>query len=537
MDYIRRQLARVRSVLVSMPPSQRYSVIALLGVVAVSLVMLIAWGGREQYAPVISDLTGQQMTAIQSALKDSVIRYKLGDATLYVAPSDRDRVWMALSEKGALPSDVSKSFGFEDLVKPKGFNMETAEELAMKRDIALGNELAQKVASAPEIARAQVYIASARDGFFGKEQATAAVYIQPKTSEPLAKGKLRAICQLVAAAVGPKLSPKAVVVSNLVTGEAFSLEDEDSAFTRASDRVALQRDCNKYYAREVQEFLAPFFGSVKTLVDTRVDANTRSSRKTLYDTIEEKSSSTTTSSGGAAPGGETLVQPNVAASVVAEGASSAMSKSETEEKEKKKAPTEETVEETPPGEVKNVSISVIADLERVRSVIRTKDGLKETEDVPQARLTQEYEFWKQTLLNALPREDATTNIASVSFSAAPIAKIEFASAAPVSLQVRTGVSGIVAAVLSNWHRIALAFFALFALFMIRGLARKTQAEVEVVEAQKAQTREEEEVQLPEVEIDMDQKRAAKMRESIEDMIRSDPQTAVSLIRRWMARES
>jgi flagellar biosynthesis/type III secretory pathway M-ring protein FliF/YscJ len=231
------------------------------------------------------------------------------------------------------------------------------------------------------------------------------------------------------------------------------------------------------------------------------------------------------------------VQPNVAASVVAAGSSSPTSKSETEEKEKKKAPTEETAEETPPGEVKNVSISVIADLARVKAVIREKDGLKEADEVTQARLTQEYDFWKQTLLTGLPKEDASTNIAQVDFKAAPIAKIEFASAAPVSIQVKSGLSGIVSGLLENWHRIALAVFALFALFMIRGLARKTEVGVEVSHAQKAQAQEEEEIELPEVEVDMDQKRAAKMRQSIEDMIRSDPQAAVSLIRRWMARES
>ena len=92
MDYIRRSWGKARAVLVSMPPSQRYSVVVLIGVVIVSLVMLMTWGGREEYVPVMKELDGQQMTSIQAALKDSGIRYKFGEGVLYVQPSDVDRV-------------------------------------------------------------------------------------------------------------------------------------------------------------------------------------------------------------------------------------------------------------------------------------------------------------------------------------------------------------------------------------------------------------------------------------------------------------
>jgi flagellar biosynthesis/type III secretory pathway M-ring protein FliF/YscJ len=237
--------------------------------------------------------------------------------------------------------------------------------------------------------------------------------------------------------------------------------------------------------------------------------------------------------GEAPPGGDTLVGPNVAVSVAGTGTSSQPSKSETTTKEMKVVPSKETATEIPPGEIMDVSIAVMADLARLETVIRTKDRLKDGDAIPLARLGQEYAYWEDTLRTGLP-VNPNTKITKVVFSAAPLARAEVASAAPMAAQVKSGFTGLAWSVLANWHRIALGLFALVALLMIRNVAKK--AEVEAV-VEKPAAPEEEDISLPEIEVDMAQKRAAKMRESIEEMIRSDPQTAVSLIRRWIARES
>ncbi len=88
---------------------------------------------------------------------------------------------------------------------------------------------------------------------------------------------------------------------------------------------------------------------------------------------------------------------------------------------------------------------------------------------------------------------------------------------------------------ANWQRIALALLAFVALILIRSVAKQSasmEADIARLEQEAA-----EEITLPEMEIDAEQKRAAKMREGIEDLIRRDPDSAVGLIRRWMARES
>lgn len=530
MDYLRKLWAKVRAVLVAMPPSQRASIVALLAVVAVSLAMLVSWGGREQYVPVLTGLSGAEMTTVQNALKDSQINYKFGDGMLLVSTADRDKVLMVLSEKGGLPTDISKSFGFEELVKPKGFSMETAEEQQMKYNIALGNMLARMVSASPDLAKAQVLVASARDGYFGPEKATAAVYIEPRSAAPLPSRKLDAICRLVAAGVGPKLAPQDVVVTNLVTGEAYSIADQNSAYAKASDRMELQQNWNKYYARQVEDFLRPALGDVRCLVHTTLDTTSKSEHSTEFDVVEE-TKNTSTSTGAGAPGGETLTQPNVSASVLTAPTAGQASGTSTEDVTKKRAPVKEVATETPPGEVKDITISVLADLERVESLVRAEKGLKEADLVSPDDLQKQYDFWQTKLMTGLPI-DKTSKITRVEFSAAYFGKpADLAAAGVVPVPAASRLFDVLFA---NWHRVALAVLALVALVMIRSIAKKAQQEAVV---QTPDEKAEEDIPLPELEMDMEQKRAAKIRESIEDLVRSDPQTAVGLIRRWMAKES
>ena len=522
MDYFRKIFAKVRAVLVLLPPSQRYSIVALMGVVAASLVLLVMWSGRVEYTPALSGLSSAEMSGVQGALKDSKMDYRLADGMLLVRPADKDKVLMALTEKGGLPSDISKSFGFEDLVKPQGFNLQTSEQQQMNYNIALGNMLARSIQTAPEIAKAQVIINASRDGYFGPEKATAAVHIQPRTGEPLSDAKQAAICRFVAAAVGPKLSPQAVVVTNLVTGQAYSIEDQNSAFSKAANRLNLQQNWDKYYSRKVQDFLAPTFGQVQTLVTAAVDTTAKTTKTTEYDTVERKTSSSQTSGSGSA-GGETLTQPNVAASVAGGGAPSGAA-SRTEEEESSKAPVLEATTDFPPGEIKDISISVLVDLARLETVIREQDNLKEADLVAPDRVVREYAVWQAKLMKGLP-VDLTSKIVKVEFSAAPFNKLDIASAAVSAAAIPWAVSDVF---FRNVHRIGLAVLALVALVMIRSIAKRAaEASVEPPE---------EDIPLPEPEVDMEQRRVSKMREGIEEMVRRDPQMAVSLIRRWMARE-
>jgi flagellar biosynthesis/type III secretory pathway M-ring protein FliF/YscJ len=533
MDYMRKSWAKVRVVLISMPPSQRLSVVALMAVVAVSLVLLVTWGGREEFAPILTGLSGAELTAQSAALKGSGIEYKIGDGMLLVKPADRDKVFLALSEKGALPSDISKSFGFEDIVKPTGFSMETAEQQQVKLNVARQNEIARCIMAGPDVAKAQVIIAYDRDGYFGKETATAGVYVQPRTAEPLSSRRLDAICRFVAAAVGPKLSPTKVVVTNLATGETYSPDDQNTSYAKASSRIELQRIYDKYYSDRVEKFLSPAFGTVRTLVTVKVDATSSTTEEIAYE-VTKKRTKTDLTTGATATGGETLTQPNVAASVTPPAGAGTGSKTESAEKEETSEPSKKTATDIPPGEIKDIGLLVMVDLGKMASLIRAKDGVKDPEAaVAQARIDQECVLWKTKLLAALPVESAS-KVTNVEFTAVPMGApdqmVEAATvvvAAPVSAKAFDFLG-------ANIHRIGLAALAVFALLLIRSIAKR--AEVEVVPG-KPEEPVEDDILLPEMEIDAEQKRAARVRESIEEMVRSDPQTAVGLIRRWMARES
>jgi len=531
MEYLRKMLNRAGALFKAMPPSQRYSIAALFASVVVSLVMLVTWNARESYSPVLSELTGPQMTAIQDALKGTDYDYRFRDGTLFVAGTQRDTVLMDLTEKGALPSDISASFGFEDLVEPQGFNMKTAEQQQMEYNIALGNMLARAISTAPEIARAQVTINSSRDGYFGPFHSSAAVNITPRGSGKIPERKLDAICRLVAAAAGPQLPPEEVVVANMVTGEAYSIDDGESGFSRASSRLELQKTVNQYYSEAVERFFEPVLGRVQILVNVKVDARSTETREVAYDWTH-RTSSETSQTETEPSAGNTLVQPNVGTSLA--GGATAGSRSETSEKEEERAPSKEVLTDIPPGEVIDVQISVLADLARVEEIIREKDGLEADAAITPERLQTEYAYYEDILKKGLPfKGDDGGNISLVSFRAEPFAKFPVMTAAVGDARAP---GRLLETFLSNWQAIALVLLAVAALFMMKSLAAKRPLDEDEL-ASLAQQESDEESLLPEVEVDIEERRSRQIRESIEEMVGRDPQAALGLIKRWITRES
>jgi flagellar biosynthesis/type III secretory pathway M-ring protein FliF/YscJ len=533
MGYLRNTLTRVRSVLISMPPSQRYTVAALMALVAVALFMLLTSKPAAQYVKVLEDLSPEQMSTMQVALSKSGIRYQFASGMLMVEPKERDRVVMVLSDASALPSNFRDSFGLEEMAEPGGFSLETADQQKMRYNIALGNTLSRFIATAPEVKDARVTIGVAQSGYFEPPKATAAVFVKPRPGAQLSQAKALAICRLVAAAVGPTLDAAAVEVVDLDNGRTYSIESDGTPYAQASNHIELAKAWNSLYSRELERFLAPIFGRIQTLVTVRFETATKSMQTTVNAVVEE-TSRTETSTYPSPPGGETITKPNMSMSAVNSGAGAPGPTTESAEKEKKYAPAEVTTTAQPPGELQEVLLTVVVPLDALEKNIRAKNGMKPEDAIDKARVEAECASWQATIMNALPAPEDAKRVSTVRFSAEPFAEPQLAAA--LSLPDMPATGRLLTFAGANWQRMVLAVLAVIALLMVRSVARHapdTARQVAGIEQAAA----EDEVLLPDVEIDVDQKRAAKIRETIEDMIRRDPQSAVSLIRRWMARES
>jgi len=539
MNYLRNTWAKIRVVLVSLPPSQRYTVVALMGLVVVALALLVAGRPAEDYAASMP-VSMADMSSVSSALKGTGIKYQVSTADgsfKFPSAEEMSRAQMVLSEKNALPKDISAGFSFDDLVKPKGWSpTEGAEEYETKYNLALGTWIARAISAWPVVKSAQVQISVDQDGYFGPKKATAAVGIVPRIDEPLPDNALAGMCRFVAASAGPKLRPQDVVITNLVTGQTYSMEDQNSSYGKASSWLEYKRSCEKYYSDQVQKFLSRPWGAVQTLVTVIADTTTKNTREIEY-TPTQQTSRNTTSAGSAAPGGEEGAKPNTGTSVAVStvGNTSTGPTNKTTEKESTSSPSKEVSTEAPPGEITDVQLGVVVSQDVLESIIRSKEHLKPEDKIDPARIKTELDQWQTILLNALSvSPDGQQKLSKVTFYAAPMITSEQIAAATLSPSLPTGtrVYGIVT---DNWQRIALLALSLVALLMIRSIAKRgAEQQVEVAKIEQSA---EEEAMLPEPEVDVEQKRANKMRESVEEMIRRDPQSAVALIRRWVARET
>ena len=128
--------------------------------------------------------------------------------------------------------------------------------------------------------------------------------------------------------------------------------------------------------------------------------------------------------------------------------------------------------------------------------------------------------------------EESSKVSNVSFRAEPFAQLQLVSAGVAE----TGSGNrLFDGLVGSWQTLALVVLAAVALVMIKSVARQP-AEERAFESFE-QADDQEEVLLPQIEVDLDERRARKMRQTIEELVERDPQSALGLIRRWITKES
>ena len=264
------------------------------------------------------ELTPEHMSTMQAALKGSRrSKYQVGaGSALLVGRSRQGQGVHGPERQGRASRPTSRrASGFEDLVEPKGFNLETAE--AAEAEVQRGPRQRcwpRDRARCPEVKERAGADRRQRDGYFGPEKATAAVAITPRTTGAhYRKAKLAAICRLVAAAAGPKLKPPAVgvTVTSTTAGPRSSLAEENRRSRKASSQHRAPEGVERLLRRADR-------GLPQADLRPRPDARLRQgrhdhqgpTRRPSTRTTEETSRSRDLNDRAGAPGGDTLTKPN-----------------------------------------------------------------------------------------------------------------------------------------------------------------------------------------------------------------------------------
>ncbi|GAA3801726.1 flagellar basal-body MS-ring/collar protein FliF [Nocardioides panacisoli] len=367
--------------------------VAVIGTAAllIGAVMVFRWVSTPSYAPLYSDLSGSDASAVVDELDAEGVSYKLtnGGSTIMVPKSDVYSTRIALNGKGLPSSDAG---GYSLLDNQSLSTSDFQEQTDFKR--AMEGELDKTIEAMDGIDTAVVHLALPEKQVFAEQQdpATASVLVATTPGVTLSSEQVQAIVHLVASSIDG-LDPNQVTVTDSA-GNVLAMpgQDDVAGGGLTGNRYDQVEQFENDMQGEVQQMMDTVFGpgnsKVTATADLDFDHATIESRtytvpKDLTALSESKSSETYTGPGAGGTAGGGVVGPDgqMDPSAVPSGSDSAYeNKSSTRDNA-----VDQTVEhrETAPGSVKSLHIGVVVDtaaaaghdMDEVSDLIRDSIGI------------------------------------------------------------------------------------------------------------------------------------------------------------------
>ncbi len=214
-------------------PVQKALVAAVAAGLLITVVSLVLRGGDEQHYKVLfSNLTVEDAAAVVAKLKEQRVPYRLErEGSVVSVPAERVyEIRLALAGEG-LPR--GGGVGFEIFDKQSFGTTDFVQRLNYQR--ALQGELGRTIAQFQQVQSARVHIATPKESVFIEEEQppSASVAVKLRGRDRLSSGQIKAIVNLVAAAV-PGLSPERITVVDTNGRLLYRGEGEEGGLVTAS---------------------------------------------------------------------------------------------------------------------------------------------------------------------------------------------------------------------------------------------------------------------------------------------------------------
>jgi len=281
-DGITRAAARYQRTFMAFTTGQK--VVAVVGTLALLLAgfMIFRWASTPSYAPLYSNLSSSDASAVVDKLDAQGVPYKLtnGGATIMVP---KDKVYssrISLSGQG-LPS--SSDSGYSILDKQSLSTSQFQEQTNFKR--AMESELSKTIEALNGVQTAVVHLALPEKQVFADKQdpATASVLVSTKPGTTLGAEQVQAIVNLVASSVDG-LEPDKVTVADSA-GHVLSASDGTSglaASTRNQQVEDYQSEMNNRVQAMLDRVLGPGNSTVAVTANLDFDKSVTETKNYTY---------------------------------------------------------------------------------------------------------------------------------------------------------------------------------------------------------------------------------------------------------------
>lgn len=257
-----------------LPPKGKIAIsvgaVATVGAGAIALLC-----EKTEYVELYSNLDYEQAGAIKTALEESgVSDYKIGEnGTAILVPKERvDSLRMDLAVSGAAPVTGT---GYE-LFDEASFGM-TEEERSVLYQRALEGELRRSILTLSAVKDARVHLTLASDSVFLREPSPSSASVILELSSSLSLDKVEGIVALLSGAVQGLSTDNIQIIDtegNLLNKNIGS--EENNYPSTFEDRVSQEAGYESYLEDKLQEQLGKVFGYNKIAASVRVTLNQNS---------------------------------------------------------------------------------------------------------------------------------------------------------------------------------------------------------------------------------------------------------------------
>lgn len=361
LEFLRQFAAGLLSAWERLSTSARATVAVAFLFTAAAIALAVYVGSRPQYVELFSNVSPQDMLAVQGRLEQASVPYRIDSTgtTISVPIQHRSNMRVEILGAGLVKSQGTLP-GYELFDTANLMQTQFTQDINYQR--ALAGELQRLLNEFAFVRNSYVSIREARDELFTSEQKHSEANVTLDVAAPLTEEQVKAVLNTVATFGGAKLSRDHI---NLVTvdGRILHAPTETDFDSVATSKLELARAYRNDLKREAESALARF--GVRSVVTVALDIDHSSRKETKEQVskgteISRYTTKNSTISSESAPTGPAGARANLPADAQeAGGQQTNQTETMSIENMEPSRTTTETI--TTPGEVEVIGATVIVE--------------------------------------------------------------------------------------------------------------------------------------------------------------------------------
>ena len=377
----------------SLDNSRKISMIAISGVILVTIAVIFIWASRTEYKTLYSNLNSSDSSQIVRILEEKKISYLVeNNGKTIKVPFDQVEIWrLELAKQGM---NFTGTVGYEVFDNQPFGTSSFIQKINKQR--ALEGELIKTIIHIKGVLRARVHLSIPDSSPFVEElkPPSASVVIDLDRGVILNEQEIRGISMLISSSIDGMRSEDVVIIDS--AGKKLSQNIGDQMTMDTANRVALEGKMNRRMEQQVEEILSRVVGEGKVIAKVAVDLDFTESlqTETIFDqenvaVLSQVENSEDLQGSRPSPQGIPGARSNLPGELPQPGIP------ETKNNVKKNlkstnynVPSKVTKSKNPTASIKKISVAVMIDSKKVPAlndngkVILNSNGLPNTKSIP-----------------------------------------------------------------------------------------------------------------------------------------------------------